>query len=253
MTGKHLLQSVFFNKVVGLRPATLSKKRLWQRCFPVNFVKFLRTSFVKNSSKRLLLNTVSLEIEHSLTQFRTYLNCLNIFRKRFLIKRLYTKGKSNNCWENTWQNWKNYFNWRVLTTRFSEILSQKLSTTCSICIKWVSPIFREKKTKPHPSAIRPKLCKKCAFLQNFQPRNYLKFRYFTQCSPKTRYGIKSKFLKKRYLRSGWFGRYKLSALYALSAFICFYLHYLYYLIMHYICIISYALSTLNYLHVCSCK
>ena len=25
----------------GLRPATLLKKRLWHRCFPVNFVKFL--------------------------------------------------------------------------------------------------------------------------------------------------------------------------------------------------------------------
>ena len=32
-----------FNKVVGMRPATLLKKRLWHRCFPVNFVKFLRT------------------------------------------------------------------------------------------------------------------------------------------------------------------------------------------------------------------
>ena len=43
LTGKHRCQSVFFNKVTGLRPATLSKKRLWHRCFPVNFVKFLRT------------------------------------------------------------------------------------------------------------------------------------------------------------------------------------------------------------------
>ena len=41
-TGKHLCQSLFFNKVAGLRPATLLKKRLWHRCFPVNFVKFLR-------------------------------------------------------------------------------------------------------------------------------------------------------------------------------------------------------------------
>ena len=30
-------------KVVGLRFATLLKKRLWHRCFPVNFVEFLRT------------------------------------------------------------------------------------------------------------------------------------------------------------------------------------------------------------------
>ena len=44
-TGKHLCQGSFFNKVVGLRPATLLKKRLWHRCFLVNFVKFLNTPF----------------------------------------------------------------------------------------------------------------------------------------------------------------------------------------------------------------
>ena len=44
-TGKHLRQSLFFNKFVGLRPATLLKKRLWYRCFPVNFAKFSKTYF----------------------------------------------------------------------------------------------------------------------------------------------------------------------------------------------------------------
>ena len=39
----------------SLRPATLLKKRLWQSCFPVNFVKFLRTPFLQNTSQRLLL------------------------------------------------------------------------------------------------------------------------------------------------------------------------------------------------------
>ena len=38
-----------------LRPATLLKKRLWHRCFPVNFVKFLRTPFLQNTSGWLLL------------------------------------------------------------------------------------------------------------------------------------------------------------------------------------------------------
>ena len=33
-----------FNEVVALRPVTLLKRRLWHRCFPVNFSKFLRTS-----------------------------------------------------------------------------------------------------------------------------------------------------------------------------------------------------------------
>ena len=32
---------LFFNKVAGLRPATLLKKRLWHSCFPVNFAKFV--------------------------------------------------------------------------------------------------------------------------------------------------------------------------------------------------------------------
>ena len=44
-TGKHLCPRLFFNKVAGLRPATLLKKRLWHRCFPVNFAKFLRIPF----------------------------------------------------------------------------------------------------------------------------------------------------------------------------------------------------------------
>ena len=45
-TGKRLCQSLFFHKVAGLRTATLLKKRLWHRCFPVNFAKFLRTPFL---------------------------------------------------------------------------------------------------------------------------------------------------------------------------------------------------------------
>ena len=54
-TGKHLCQSLFFYKVVGLRPATLLKKRLWHRCFSVKFVKFLRTPLLQNTSGRVLL------------------------------------------------------------------------------------------------------------------------------------------------------------------------------------------------------
>ena len=44
-----------FNKVAGLRPAALLKKRLWHRCFPVNFAEFLRTPFLHNTSGLLLL------------------------------------------------------------------------------------------------------------------------------------------------------------------------------------------------------
>ena len=45
-TGKHLCQSLFFDKVAGLRPATLLKMKIWHRCFPVNFLNFLRTPFL---------------------------------------------------------------------------------------------------------------------------------------------------------------------------------------------------------------
>ena len=53
-TGKNLCQSLFFNKVAG-RPATLLKKRLWHRFFPVNLAKFLRTLFLQNTPGWLLL------------------------------------------------------------------------------------------------------------------------------------------------------------------------------------------------------
>ena len=50
-TGKHLCKIFFFNRnVVGLRPATLLRKRLLHRCFPVNFPIFLRTPFLQNTS-----------------------------------------------------------------------------------------------------------------------------------------------------------------------------------------------------------
>ena len=56
-TGKHLYQSLYCNKV-----ATLLKWRLWYRCFPVNFVKFLRTSFPTEHLWWLLLNQLACKI-----------------------------------------------------------------------------------------------------------------------------------------------------------------------------------------------
>ena len=40
-TIKHRVDTIAFKG-----PATLIKKRLWHRCFAVNFTKFLRTSFL---------------------------------------------------------------------------------------------------------------------------------------------------------------------------------------------------------------
>ena len=58
-TGNHLCQSFSFMNVSSLRPpATLLKKRLWHRCFPVNFVKYLRTPFFTEHLRWLLLHVI---------------------------------------------------------------------------------------------------------------------------------------------------------------------------------------------------
>ena len=59
-TGKHLCQSFFFNKVTSLRSATLLNKKLWHRCFPLNFVKFLRAPFLTEHFWWLLLSIVEM-------------------------------------------------------------------------------------------------------------------------------------------------------------------------------------------------
>ena len=59
-TGIHLYGSLFFNKAVGWNPATLfKKKRLWYRCFLVNFAKFLRTYFSQNTFGQVLLKILA--------------------------------------------------------------------------------------------------------------------------------------------------------------------------------------------------
>ena len=60
--GKHLCQSLFFNKVAAPRPETLSKKRLWHRYFPVNFAKFLRAPIFTQHLWWLLLTSNKLRV-----------------------------------------------------------------------------------------------------------------------------------------------------------------------------------------------
>ena len=78
-TGKYLCQSLFFNKVSGLRLATLFEKRLWHRSFPVNFVKFLRTLFYIEYLWWLLFPRLSLYI--LLLPCRTTLEILLLSQK----------------------------------------------------------------------------------------------------------------------------------------------------------------------------
>ena len=71
LTGKHLCL---------LQPATLLKKRLWHRCFPVNFAKFLGTPFLQNTFGRLLLNIRCKELSLTtllLQKIKTFLQSIS--------------------------------------------------------------------------------------------------------------------------------------------------------------------------------
>ena len=46
LTGKHR-SGFLFNKIAGLRPATLLKWRPWHKCFPGNFAKVLKNLFYR--------------------------------------------------------------------------------------------------------------------------------------------------------------------------------------------------------------
>ena len=49
-TGKHLCQSLFHTIKLQPEACNFIKKILWHRCFPVNFVKFSRINFLRNTS-----------------------------------------------------------------------------------------------------------------------------------------------------------------------------------------------------------
>ena len=71
-TGKCLCQSLFLHENPGLpQTCNFKKKRLWHRCFPVNFAKFLRTPFFTEQLQWLLL---------SITHHRL---CLFVFQGKF--------------------------------------------------------------------------------------------------------------------------------------------------------------------------
>ena len=59
-TEKQLCQNLFFNKVARNRTATLLKKRVCYRYFPVDFGKFLKTPLVSEHLCCLLLATVNI-------------------------------------------------------------------------------------------------------------------------------------------------------------------------------------------------
>ena len=81
LTEKQLCQSLFFNKFPDLRPETLLKKRLWHRCFPVNFAKFLRTPFLIEHLRWLLLIIISILISIYFGDRSTYWHVYFLLRQ----------------------------------------------------------------------------------------------------------------------------------------------------------------------------
>ena len=118
-TGKHLCQSLFFNKVAVLSTSTLLKKRPWHSCFPVNFEKFLRTPFLTKHLRWL----------HLKMRFFTSFHCTKkwSFRSRISSVNVTKSG---------------------LVTFTPEILNGKLHFLCTVwynMIRWSSQKFPPKK------------------------------------------------------------------------------------------------------------
>ena len=86
LTRKHLRQSLFFNKAAGLR-----------RCFPVNFVKFPRTPFLQNTSRRLLLSVSCSHFIKTTCKNMKILLYKNTFCERFWVFKKQYSHKMKYC------------------------------------------------------------------------------------------------------------------------------------------------------------
>ena len=90
---KTLVLESLFQKLVGWRPATLLKKRLQSRRFPVKFAKFFRTHFLQNTSSASFCLSVGcfciflkIFLKNFLNSyFTTLLWRINIFSSRHIV------------------------------------------------------------------------------------------------------------------------------------------------------------------------
>ena len=69
-----------------LRPATLLKKRLRLWCFPVNFVKFLRTLFLQNTFGGCFSNCKEVELKMNLHTSRIIFQNDSSYKCQFCTK-----------------------------------------------------------------------------------------------------------------------------------------------------------------------
>ena len=118
-TGKYLCQNLSFNKVAGLRPVTLLKKRPWHWCFPMNFTKFLGTPFYIEHLWWMLLHILCLHflrIHHDYFFQRVFESVRAQFlsgnKSRLLVIYLfnYNSSESTPCWRCNWTLFSTYSN-----------------------------------------------------------------------------------------------------------------------------------------------
>ena len=68
-----------------LKPATLLKQRLWHRCFPVNFAKFLRTFFFTEHLRTTASVVNKYSINGACRENSLRLSVLTTFAKSFIL------------------------------------------------------------------------------------------------------------------------------------------------------------------------
>ena len=79
-TGKHLCQRVFFNKVAGLRPSTLLKKKSVAQVFPIKH--HFKTEKVMQTACLIIFNR-NIWLRNTYHNFRYSTNILNLRSRRF--------------------------------------------------------------------------------------------------------------------------------------------------------------------------
>ena len=82
---KICVKSLFFNKVAGP----------WHRCFPVNFVKILRTPFLQNTSGRVLLELEKIELIMKEPVQERFIPDAETVLRRYYVKKILLKISQN--------------------------------------------------------------------------------------------------------------------------------------------------------------
>ena len=119
-TGKHLYQSLFFNKVAGQRPATLLKKRLWHRCFPVNFAKFARNLFCSTHPVARILVLITQSWQNSIIRNRASHQRCSI--KKGALRNFTEFTEKNQCQSHFFNKVKTRLWYRCFPVNFGKFL-----------------------------------------------------------------------------------------------------------------------------------